>query len=188
MNSAVARPATTTAVRSARHGEKASVFGTYVTMALLAAGTDWVTKAIATFFLHDGRIVDVISRLGFMLVYNRGALGGSSMGPFTWSLNVVLTLAAIVVVARIVKPLSAVDARATVALALVTGGALGNLGSMLTGPEGVADFLSLQVSAETTVVMNVADLMLWTGALMLIPVVIRLIGAVRAESRGETTR
>ena len=175
--------ANTQTTATANVGEKATVFSTYLTMAVLAAGTDWLTKGIATFFLRDGRIVDMFPRVGFMLVYNRGALGGYATGPLTWSLNVLLTLIAIVVVTRIVTPLAAVDARATGALALVTGGALGNLASMLTGPEGVADFLSLQVSAVTTVVMNVADLMLWTGALMLIPVVIRLIGAVRAESR-----
>ncbi|MBL0169744.1 MAG: signal peptidase II [Gemmatimonadaceae bacterium] len=92
-----------------------------------------------------------------------------------------MTLAAIAMVVRIVSPLAAVDPRATLALGLLTGGAFGNLASMLTGPEGVADFLAVQLGDSATVVMNVADLLLWGGALLLVPVVVRLVSAVRAE-------
>jgi lipoprotein signal peptidase len=84
-------------------------------------------------------------------------------------------------VTRIVAPLAAVDPRATLALSLVTGGAIGNLASMLAGPEGVADFLAVRIGDATTIVMNGADLLLWSGALMLVPVVARLVRAVRSE-------
>jgi lipoprotein signal peptidase len=54
---------------------------------------------------------------------------------------------------------------------------------MIAGPEVVADFIAVQISESSTRVMNVADLWLWGGALMLAPVVVRLVTAVRAERR-----
>jgi hypothetical protein len=64
---------------------------------------------------------------------------------------------------------------------MVAGGAVGNLLSMLFGPEGVADFLAVQLSSETTIVANVADLALWAGAAMLAPVALLLMRMARAE-------
>ena len=116
-----------------------------------------------------------------MLVYNTGPAGGYSIGPFTWTLNVLVTVAALAMVMRIVQPLSALDRRATLALGLLSGGAFGNLSSILVGPSGVADFLAVHLGRDTTIVMNVADLMLWSGALMLLPVVLKMIGLVRLE-------
>ena len=150
-------------------------------LAALAATVDLLTKAVATNLLNDGRAVLLSERFGFMLVYNTGGAGGLMIGPYTWALNVIVTLGAILMVTRIVVPLAAVDPRATLSLALVTGGAMGNLASMLAGPEGVADFIAVRIGDATTIVMNGADLLLWTGALMLVPVVMRLVRAVRSE-------
>lgn len=166
----------------------ATVFGTYLTIALLAAGTDLVTKALANLVLRNGHTIPVSESFGFVLVHNTGIAGGASLGPMTWLLNVVVTLAAVLMVMRIVTPLSAVDPRATFALGLVSGGAIGNLTSMVTGSEGVTDFIALQISSLTTVVMNVADLLLWTGAILLMPVVVKLVGAVIAERAEKSDR
>jgi signal peptidase II len=150
-------------------------------LAALAASVDLLTKALATGLLSDGRSMLFSDRLGLMLVYNTGGAGGLMIGPYTWALNIIVTLGAILMVTRIVAPLAAVDPRATLALSLVTGGAIGNLASMLAGPEGVADFLAVRIGDATTIVMNGADLLLWSGALMLVPVVARLVRAVRSE-------
>ena len=166
----------------------ATVFGTYLTIALLAAGTDLVTKALANLVLRNGHTIPVSESFGFVLVRNTGIAGGASLGPMTWLLNVLVTLAAVLMVMRIVTPLSAVDPRATFALGLVSGGAIGNLTSMVTGSEGVTDFIALQISSLTTVVMNVADLLLWTGAILLMPVVVKLVGAVIAERAEKSDR
>jgi signal peptidase II len=148
-------------------------------------GLDLATKAIAAQALGDGGMVSISERLAFLLVYNTGTAGGASIGPYTWMLNVSVTLLSLGMVLRIVKALAEVDPRSTVPLALVSGGALGNLASMLTGPEGVADFIAVQVTSTSTIVLNVADVWLWSGALLLGPVVVRLVGAVRAEQRSQ---
>ena len=160
----------------------------FLVFAALAASVDLLTKAVATSFLSNGDMVSISEKVAFLLVYNTGGSGGLMIGPYTWALNVIVTLAAIAMVTHIVTPLSAVDPRATVSLGLVTGGAFGNLASMLTGPAGVADFLAVDVSDDLTIVMNVADLLLWTGAALLIPVVVRLVLAVRAERAAARVR
>ena len=153
----------------------------FVSLAVAAALTDLATKAIAASLLGDGSVIGLTKRIGLMLVYNTGVTGGASLGPLTGAVNVITTSVAIAMVVWIVRPLAAVDPRATTALALVSGGALGNLASMLAGPSGVADFLAVRVAGTATIVMNVADLLLWGGALMLVPVVLTLIRAVRAQ-------
>lgn len=166
----------------------ATVFGTYLTIALLAAGSDLVTKALATLVLRNGHTIPVSENFGFVLVHNTGIAGGASLGPMTWMLNVLVTLAAVLMVMRVVTPLAAVDPRATLSLGLVSGGAMGNLTSMVTGGEGVTDFIAVQLSSLTTVVMNVADLFLWTGAILLMPVVVKLVRAVIAERAQKSDR
>ena len=153
----------------------------FLLLVALGASADLLSKALATNLLSDGHTVSISDRLAFMLVYNTGGAGGLMVGAHSWNFNVVITVAAIALVAVIVAPLAAVDPRATWALGLVTGGAVGNLASMVAGPEGVADFFAVNLGSSTTVVMNVADLLLWVGALLLAPVVVRLIGAVYSE-------
>jgi len=158
-----------------------TVMTRFLVLASSAALVDLLTKGIAAILLGDGRVVGLTSRVGLMLIYNTGVTGGASLGPLTGGLNVLTTSIAIAMVVWIVRPLASVDPRATLALSLVTGGALGNLASMLVGPSGVADFLAVRVGGTATVVMNVADLLLWGGALMLAPVVLTLLRAVRAQ-------
>lgn len=173
INSRLARPSLAIANRG--------VWSRYLGTAAIAAMADLLTKEIAARMLADGHTVSLADRLSLMLVYNTGTAGGFSIGPFTWTLNVLVTVAALAMVLRIVQPLSAIDARATIALGLLSGGAFGNLSSILLGPSGVADFLAVHFGNDTTVVMNVADLMLWSGALLLVPVVLKMIGMVRLE-------
>ncbi len=149
----------------------------------VAASVDLLTKAIATTLLQDGQAIAITRRMAFMLVYNTGAVGGMSWGEHTVGLSVLLTIGAIAMVLWIVKPLAVVDPRALLALSLVTGGAFGNLASMLAGPAGVADFLALQLGDYATIVINVADLLLWGGAILLVPVILTLLRAVRRERR-----
>jgi len=162
--------------------ESPAVMTRFLTLAVIAGLADLLSKGLATSLLQVGEVVALTSRVGLMLIYNTGVTGGASLGPFTGLLNVLTTCGAIAMVVWIVRPLAVVDPRATTALSLVTGGAFGNLASMLAGPEGVADFLALRVGGSATVVMNVADLLLWSGALMLAPVVLTLLRAVRKQN------
>ncbi len=145
------------------------------------AAVDLVTKEIATRSLGSTGLVSVSDRFSLFLVYNTGSAGGVSVGPYTMQLNVLVTVLAVALIAWVVQAMALVDSRATRALAFVAGGAVGNLASMLFGPAGVADFLGIQLSANTTIVANVADFALWAGAAMLAPVAMLLFRLARAE-------
>ena len=180
----IALPASASLQRT--NGVTAGIMPRFLALAAVIAGIDLLSKAVAAGALSNARVVPLGERIGFMLVYNTGTAGGLSIGPYTWAVNVLVTFGAIAMVLRIVQALAEVDPRSTTPLALVTGGAVGNLASMMVGPEGVADFIAVQISQSSTVILNVADLFLWSGALLLVPVVVRLVHAVRAEQRSRS--
>lgn len=142
----------------------------YLGVAAAACGVDLLTKQIAVTTLGEDGLYTLTDRLSLTLVWNTGAAGGVSIGPLTWLLNVVVTVLALGLVMSVVRAMAAVDWRSTLALGLVSGGALGNLASIVAGPTGVADFLAVRLSDDLTIVANVADLFLWAGALTLVPV------------------
>jgi len=160
----------------------------YVGIAVAACGVDLLTKEIAVRSLGETGWVLLTDRLSLTLVWHTGAAGGTSIGPFTWLINVVVTVLALGLVMSVVRAMAAVDARSTLALGLVSGGAVGNLASIVAGPVGVADFLAVRLSDDLTMVANVADLFLWAGALTLVPVGATLVRMARAERRAARPR
>ncbi len=159
-----------------------AVLPRYLMLAGAMTAADLLTKTVATVWLRDGRFVELTDRLGFTLLYNTAGAGGNTVaGPHAWLVNVLLTVLALLLVAWVVQPLAAVHRGAVLALACVSGGAMGNLLSMLFGPRGVCDFLAVTLPSDVTIVMNGADLELWTGALLLAPVVRHLLRTLRLQ-------
>jgi signal peptidase II len=158
-----------------------SAFRRYVTITIAACAVDLLTKEMAVRSLAKAGLFTLTERLSLTLVWNTGAAGGMSIGPFTWVLNVVVTVLALGLVMSVVRAMAAVDTRSTLALGLVSGGALGNLASIVAGPRGVLDFLAVRLTDNVTMVANVADLFLWSGALALIPVGATLVRMSREE-------
>ena len=155
----------------------------YVTGAVAVAALDLLTKQLA-FLLVGEKVIHLFGASSLMVVFNTGGAGGVSVGPYTWHFNVLVTMVAIALISSIAAALIRVDRKALAPLCLVGGGALGNLSSMLWGPPGVADFLAYRLPRGTSIVMNVADIALWSGALLLLPVVVTLVRAIR---KGENT-
>jgi signal peptidase II len=160
----------------------------YVAVAAMAGTLDGLTKFIAVRTLGSDELVHVSDRLSLVLVWNEGVTGGISIGPLTAQLNVLVTVLALVLVAAVVKPIAALDRRASIALGLVSGGALGNLASIVSGPKGVADFIGVKLWSDLTIVANVADLALWSGALLLAPVGVSLWARIRRERASPAVR
>jgi lipoprotein signal peptidase len=151
----------------------------YAAIALSVALADWVSKSLAVSYLADKTHL-FGSRLALMLVFNTAGAGGMSWGPHTVQLNICLTALSVLLITGIVAQLARIDGRAAIALGLVAGGAIGNLASMALGPTGVADFMAFRFG-DRAIVCNVADIALWSGALLLIPVVRSLLRAISAE-------
>ncbi|MFO0093553.1 MAG: signal peptidase II [Gemmatimonadaceae bacterium] len=153
----------------------------FVAWAAAACLVDLASKEMAVRALGSTGVVALTDRLALMLVWNTGSVGGNLVSAVTWQLSALVTALAVGLVFTVVGPIAAVDRRATVAFGLVTGGAIGNLASMMAGPPGVADFIGIRLTPETTMVANVADFALWTGAVLLAPVFLTLVRLVRAD-------
>jgi signal peptidase II len=145
--------------------KKARVFWPLLLGLLLA---DCGSKRIVedTLMLHSPRSVmgDVVR---FTLAYNPGAAFGIDFGPSSRIIFTVLTLvalAALVAMYRSTPP----DRRVQVAaLALITGGALGNLYDRLRNAAGVVDFIDVGLGGVRFWTFNIADAGITIGAILL---------------------
>jgi len=130
---------------------------------------DVVTKAAAErLLLPRGIPHEVLGNgLRFTLVYNPGAAFGLNLGPQSRWIFAVLTLVALVILARLYRTTRLGDTTRTVALALVCAGALGNLFDRVRSFFGVVDFIDVGVGAARWPTFNVADLAVSVGATLL---------------------
>jgi signal peptidase II len=118
------------------------------------------------------------------LVYNRGAAFGLHLGQYSRWIFLGLTIAALVILAQLYRTTSARDISRTLAIALVSGGAIGNLIDRLRGPQGVVDFIDIGIGDMRWPTFNVADMAVSTGAILLAWV---LWGEDRAERTAAQT-
>lgn len=152
--------------------------------ALLVLAADVVTKAIAVTALAPQLIAhEVIGTVvQFTLVYNPGAAFGLHVGAYSRAVFSVLTLAALGILWRLYRATVPGDRRRTLALALVTAGAIGNLIDRLRWPRGVVDFVDVGIGAHRWPTFNIADVAVTSGALLLAIVLWR---EDRARERAE---
>jgi signal peptidase II len=101
------------------------------------------------------------------LVYNRGAAFGIDVGPYSRWVFTVLALLALVVLGAMVRQTQPAHRVRLVALALVCGGAVGNLIDRLRNPQGVVDFIDVGIGALRWPTFNVADMAVTCGAITL---------------------
>lgn len=144
--------------------------------------SDILTKLIAVADLYPRGVPrevfgDVVR---LTLVYNPGAAFGLHLGQYSRWIFLVLTLAALVILAQLYRSTPARDVARTLAIALVTGGAVGNLIDRVRGPQGVVDFIDIGFGDMRWPTFNVADMAVSTGAVLLAWV---LWGEERSERR-----
>jgi lipoprotein signal peptidase len=144
-----------------------------------AAVCDLATKAWAADALA-GRHLPLLPGVTLRLVYNTASAGGVWVGEHTWAINVLATLLAVLLTGVAVLPLARLDRLAPLTLGLIAGGATGNLASLLGGPAGVADFLAVGYRGGA-VILNVADLAVLVGLVLLVRSVARVGGAIRQQ-------
>jgi signal peptidase II len=101
------------------------------------------------------------------LVYNRGAAFGLHLGEYSRWIFLGLTIAALVILAQLYRSTPARDIARTLAIALVSGGAIGNLIDRVRGPQGVVDFIDIGIGDMRWPTFNVADMAVSTGAVLL---------------------
>lgn len=159
--------------RDSGTGRSPTVLGWRVLAPCVAAvvGLDWLTKAAIAGSMPHGSSEVVVAGL-FNLVHARNtgiafSLFADSAPWFRELVLPVVSLAAVGVIAVMLRRLREVPASSRVALALVLAGAIGNLSERLLHGY-VTDFLDFYVGAYHWPAFNVADSAITVGALTLI--------------------
>jgi signal peptidase II len=131
--------------------------------------TDCTTKELVESYLvvphvpHE--VLGEVVRL--TLAYNEGASFSFSIGPWT---RPVLIGAGLLILAGLLRLLvqAAPEGRLRImALALIMGGAVGNLVDRITSPAGVVDFIDIGIGTSRFFIFNVADIGVCVGAILL---------------------
>jgi len=131
--------------------------------------SDVVTKWIAFTSLTPAQYPKQVigDTVRFWLVYNRGAAFGINVGEYSRWVFLILTIAALVILGRLYRQTRAGDTMRALSLALVCGGAVGNLIDRVRWERGVVDFIDVGIGTMRWPTFNIADMAVSTGAFML---------------------
>ena len=141
----------------------------YAVLGILLVILDAFSKDAVQRSLTDGSSIDLLPFLQLVLVYNRGAAFGFLGEASGWQLPFFVTVGTIVsiVIAIRLARTAATQKWFEVALVLILAGAVGNLIDRIRVGY-VVDFIELYYGAWRFPAFNVADMVIFLGALMLI--------------------
>jgi signal peptidase II len=132
---------------------------------LVVLVVDVITKAIAERELLRGIPQEVLGNaVRLRLVYNPGAAFGLDLGPQSRWIFAMLTVVALVILARLYRSTHAGHTARVAALALVCAGAVGNLIDRVRSFFGVVDFIDVGIGDSRWPTFNVADMAVSIGA------------------------
>ncbi len=138
---------------------------------LLAAvlALDVTTKSLAVTHLAPQYVPHEIlgDVVQLTLAYNPGASFGIGVGAYSRVVFIGLALGALIILGRLYRSALPGDRSRAVALALVAGGALGNMLDRVRSPRGVVDFIDLGIRDARFYTFNVADVAITVGAVLL---------------------
>ena len=136
---------------------------------IAVVASDVITKWIAyTTLQHAPLPREVLGEtVRFWLVYNRGAAFGLHVGEYSRWVFLVLTVGALVILSQLYRQTRPGDRMRTLSLALVCGGAVGNLIDRVRWNRGVVDFIDVGINTMRWPTFNIADMAVSTGAFML---------------------
>jgi signal peptidase II len=137
-------------------------------MAVAIVVADAVTKLLAESLLARRLPLAVIGDwVQLRLVYNQGAAFGLDVGAYSRWVFFALAVIALIVLGSMVRSTRAGDRFRLLALALVCGGAAGNLIDRIRSAQGVVDFVDIGVGGWRWPTFNVADSAITVGAIAL---------------------
>ncbi len=140
----------------------------FLGLTLFVVGLDVTTKLMVQAYLPLYDQVDVVgSYLRLTYIQNPGAAFGIHLGSYSRPVFLVLSLIALAALAAMYWATPARDRIRLAAIALICGGAVGNLVDRVRSHAGVVDFLDIGVGDLRWPVFNVADIAVTTGAIFL---------------------
>lgn len=151
-------------MESPRHNEPL-FWGVMITVVAL----DLVTKLVAANSLLPQHIPHEVvgNGLRLTLVHNPGAAFGLHLGEYSRWIFMALTAGALYILARLYQATRENETLRTLAIALVCGGAVGNLIDRIRSAAGVVDFIDVGVGDLRWPTFNVADMAVSVGAFLL---------------------
>ena len=151
---------------------RARVFWPIVLTLLIA---DCTTKELAETYLAPEHTPHEVagSVLRLTLAHNAGAAMSLSLGRYSRIGFSLAALLALFVLVRLYLATPAHARRRAAALALLVGGAVGNLLNRVLSPRGVTDFIDIGVQSWRFWTFNLADAGITIGAVLLLVVLSR---------------
>jgi signal peptidase II len=146
------------------NGAKSPVFWAIVGSIVVL---DFITKQIAVAQLSRIPVNLVGDWLRLRLVYNPGAAFGVHVGSYSRWVFMLLAIVALGVLGAMVVKTARNEWLRLVALALVCGGAIGNLIDRVRSSRGVVDFIDVYIGPIHWPTFNVADMAVTCGAIAL---------------------
>lgn len=149
-------------------GFPASRLAFYLLFALLVLLLDLGSKALVEAHLHPGQVITVTPFFNLVLTYNPGAAFSflsDASGWQRWLFSGIAMAASVLIVYLLRK--HCLETLFSVALALILGGALGNLWDRIAVGE-VVDFVQLHYGGYYWPAFNVADSAITVGAALIV--------------------
>lgn len=165
MESATNLGAANTDMTRVWNGGKAGLFAGVLGGVLLL---DVATKMFIQRTFHLYQQVNLVGdyvRLTY--IHNPGAAFGIHLGTYSRIIFLLLSLVALVALAAMYWVTPAKDRVRLTSIALICGGAVGNLLDRIRSAAGVVDFMDIGVGNLRWPVFNVADIAVTTGAIFL---------------------
>ena len=143
--------------------------GLFWPVLVLVTAVDFTTKAVAAARLGlEGLPHSVVGDwMRLTLVHNQGAAFGLSVGIYSRWIFMMLTIVALFILGRLYHATRPGDVIRTWSLALVCGGAVGNLIDRVRSANGVVDFIDIGIGDSRWPTFNVADMAVSLGAFLL---------------------
>lgn len=129
---------------------------------------DFFTKLLVLRTMRPYQQVDVVGGLlRLTFIENAGAAFGIHIGAYDRVVFLVLSALALVALAVMYWATSARDRLRLLAIACISGGAIGNLLDRVRSAHGVVDFIDFGIGNLRWPIFNVADIAVTTGAVLL---------------------
>lgn len=129
---------------------------------------DYATKILVQQLLDPYQQVEIIGQyVRLTYIYNPGAAFGIQVGAHSREIFLVLSLVALIALVWLFWNTPERERGRLAALALICGGAVGNLIDRVRSEQGVVDFLDVGVGPTRWPVFNVADIAVTAGAVFL---------------------
>ena len=147
----------------ARRETKSFFWAISITVVVL----DFITKRMAVAGLSRLPVPVVGDFMTFHLVYNPGAAFGINFGQYSRWIFMTLAIVALFVLGAMVRGTPPSDKWKISSLALICGGAVGNLIDRFTNSRGVVDFIDVGIGSYRWPTFNIADMAVSCGAVIL---------------------